>query len=320
MSGHLLRGLLGLALFSGGAACGEGRPVGGERSSAPAAQTTSEGAVPAGASAGTVAYDLAAAPAMRVLLPAELHEISGLAVTADGRAFAHGDEDGTVYQLDPRTGGVTKRFALAPTGDDPDLGKKIRGDRLAGDFEDIAIVGNRFFLVTSNGVLLEFAEGKDGGSVPYQAHPTGLQKVCEVEGLAHDPSTHSLLLLCKTMREKSGRQQVAVYAWSLADRTLGEKPRLAVPWSALAGVTGGKGFNGSALALTPNGRSLLMVAGPQRLFAEVGMDGVPIRGGALDPAVHPQPEGLAFLADGTLLVASEGGKGQAVLAHYRPGA
>jgi hypothetical protein len=89
-----------------------------------------------------------------------------------------------------------------------------------------------------------------------------------------------------------------------------------VPWSALAPITGGKAFNGSALAFTPNGRSLLMVAGPQQLFAEVGLDGAPIRGGAVDKGILSQPESLGFLPDGTLLVASEGGKGQAVLARY----
>ena len=92
-----------------------------------------------------------------------------------------------------------------------------------------------------------------------------------------------------------------------------------VPWSALAKVTGGKGFNGSAVALVPGGRSLLLVAGPQRLFAEVDRDGAPLRGGSLDTSTHPQPESLAFLPDGTLLVASEGGKGEAVLASYAPG-
>ena len=188
---------------------------------------------------------------------------------------------------------MTKRFALAASGSDPDLGKKGRDGRLAGDFEDIAIVGDRFFLVSSNGVLLEFAEGQNGGSVPYRAYPTGLEQVCEVEGLAHDPSTKSLLLLCKTMREKSQRQQVAVYSWSLADRTRGDTPRLVVPWSTLAQVTGGTGFNGSAVALTPGGRSLLIVAGPQQLYAEVGSDGAPLHGGSLDQGTHPQPESLA---------------------------
>lgn len=306
------RALLGLGVLAS-AACGERRPADGDRASAPSAQASVEDAAKPDTITG---IDLASSPASKVSLPAELHEISGLAVTADGRLFAHGDEDGTVYQLDPRSGRVTKRFALAATGDDPDLGKKVRDGRLAGDFEDIAIAGDRFFLVSSNGVLLEFAEGEDGGSVPYRAYPTGLEKVCEVEGLAFDPSAKSLLLLCKTMREKSGRQQVVVYAWSLADRSLGDKPRLAVPWSALARATGGNGFNGSALTLTPGGQSLLMVAGMQQLFAEVGPDGAVRRGGAMDKGTHPQPESLAFLPDGTLLVASEGGKGEAVLTRY----
>jgi hypothetical protein len=306
------RGLIVLGLIAV-VACGEGRPAADEQASAPPAQRSAAGAAEPQKPA---VIDLGSSPASQVNLPAELHEISGLAVTSDGRVFAHGDENGTVYQVDPGSGRITKRFALASTGDDPDLGKKGGDGRLAGDFEDIAIVGDRFFLVSSNGVLVEFAEGEDGGSVPYRAYPTGLEKVCEVEGLAHDRATESLLLLCKTLREKSEREQVAVYAWSLTDRSLGDKPRLVVPWSALAPVTGGKTFNGSALALTPNGRSLLMVAGPQQLFAEVGLDGAPIRGGAVDKGILSQPESLGFLPDGTLLVASEGGKGQAVLARY----
>jgi hypothetical protein len=120
------------------------------------------------------------------------------------------------------------------------------------------------------------------------------------------------------MKEKSVRQQVAVYAWSLAGQILEGKPRLVVPWSAISEMTGGKGFNGSAVALVPGGGSLLMAAGPQRLFAEVRLDGSPVRGGVLDQGTLPQPEALAFLPDGTLLMASEGGKGDAVLASYAP--
>ena len=318
MSTLVLRGLLGLGVLASAAGCREGRPVDGDRTSAPGQTATVEGAAEAAPAAGIAHYDLASAPTSQVRLPAELREISGLAVSADGRVFAHGDEEGTVYQLDPHSGRVTKRFALAASGSDPDLGKKSRGGRLAGDFEDIAIVGDRFFLVSSNGVLLEFAEGQDGAAVPYRAYPTGLEQVCEVEGLAHDSSTGSLLLLCKTMREKSERQQVTVYAWSLADRTLGDTPLFTVPWSALARVTGGKEFNGSAVAVAPGGRSLLMVAGPQQLFAEVGVDGALLLGGSIDNGTHPQPESLAFLPDGSLLVASEGGKGEAVLARYSP--
>jgi hypothetical protein len=136
-------------------------------------------------------------------------------------------------------------------------------------------------------------------------------------GLSRRSSGSTAVGTRRGMRQTSERQQVTVCTWSLADRTRGDTPRLAVPWSALAPVTGGKGFNGSAVALAPGGRSLLMVAGPQQLFAEVGVDGAPLLGGSIDRGTHPQPESLAFLPDGSLLVASEGGKGEAVLA--RPG-
>ena len=315
MTAAAMRGLAGLVVLGGAIGCAD-RPADGP-AQADAAETAAAPAAPERAEAGGE-YALARKPAWHVTLPQELHEISGVAVTGDGRVFAQGDEDATIYQLDPRAGTITKRFSLAPTGSDPDLGKKGKGGKtLAGDFEDLAIAGDRFYLVTSTGVLLEFAEGRDGAQVPYEAHETPLGKVCEVEGLAHDPAKNALLVLCKTMKDKSERQQVAVYEWSIADRTLADAPRFNVPWSELLPMTGGKGFNGSAIAVRPGG-GMVLVAGPQQTFAELAADGKPLRGGALDKATQPQSEGLAFLSDGTLLVASEGGKGDAILAGYSP--
>ncbi len=282
-----------------------------------AVATLSCGSRPAPPEGMLARYRLDRAPTSRVTLPAELHEVSGLAVTGDGRLFAHGDEHGVVFQVDPATGKVVKRFSLQPGAQEVDLGKKSRDGRVAGDFEDIAVVGDRFFLVTSNGVLVEFREGQDGGAVPFTAYPTSLADGCEVEGLAHDPASDALLLLCKQMKDKAARHLVEIYSWSLRDRRLDPKPRLTVPFASLAPLTGAKAFNGSAIVFMPGGKSLAMVAGPQQAFAEIGLDGKPLSGGALDPAAQPQPEGMAFLPDGTLLVSSEGGKGQASISAYQ---
>jgi hypothetical protein len=261
-------------------------------------------------------YRLDGPPSARVTLPLELHEISGLAVTGDRRIFAHGDEHGVVFQVDPGTGEVLKRFSLQPGDRQVDLGKKSSGGQVTGDFEDIAIVGDRFFLVTSNGVLVEFGEGQDGARVPFTPYPTALAGICEVEGLTYDPASDALLLLCKQMKDKAARHRAEIYAWSLQDRRLEAQPRLTVPFTSLALLTGAKSFNGSALALTPGGKSLALVAGPQQVFAEIGLDGSVLMGGALDRAAQPQPEGMAFLPDGTLLVGSEGGKGAASISSY----
>ena len=275
-----------------------------------------EGSRPGADLAQPARYQLSAPPSRRVALPDELHEISGLAVSPDGRVFAHGDEEGTVFQIDPADGHIVRRFALEPTGPEVDLGKKGRRGRVTGDFEDIAIVGDRFFLVTSNGVLLEFSEGADGASVPYRATVTGLADRCEVEGLAHDSAAGALLLLCKQLHSKADRGAVEIYAWSLANRTLAAQPRIAIPEATLQRVLGAQRFNGSALAFMRGGQSLLLIAGPQRLFLQVGLDGRVGGGGALDRAALTQPEGVAFLRDGTLLVSSEGGKGAASLNAY----
>ena len=193
-----------------------------------AVATLSCGSRPAPPEGMLARYRLDRAPTSRVTLPAALHEVSGLAVTGDGRLFAHGDEHGVVFQVDPATGKVVKRFSLQPGAQEVDLGKKSRDGRVAGDFEDIAVVGDRFFLVTSNGVLVEFREGQDGGAVPFTAYPTSLADGCEVEGLAHDPASDALLLLCKQMKDKAARHLVEIYSWSLRDRRLDPKPRLTV--------------------------------------------------------------------------------------------
>ena len=273
---------------------------------------------PAATPGALARYDLSRPADAQVRLPAELHEVSGLAVTSDGRLFAHGDEEGRVYQVDPATGRVLKSFGLQPGAGEVDLGKKSKDGRVTGDFEDIAIAGDRFFLVTSNGVLLEFKEGEDGSQVPFTAHATALADACEVEGLAHDAAADALLLLCKEMKEKSQRDRVELFAWSLADGRLAPAPRAAIAFSTLAQVTGGRAFNASAITRIPGSESLAIIAGPQRLFAEIAADGKPVAGGTFASGELVQPEGIAFLPDGTLLISSEGGKGVATIAAYRP--
>jgi uncharacterized protein YjiK len=292
-------------------------------------------APPATGEPGTLArYDLARGPAWTVPLPAALTEISGLAFTADGRLLAHGDEDATVWELDPRRGTVRKTFALssdttgqtdASGGEDGERRKKGRkrserassAGTITGDFEDLAIVGDRFFLVTSRGTLYEFREGSDGARLPSTARHTGLDGLCEVEGLAHDAPTRALLLLCKeNLPKKSGAASVVVWAWSLDGSRLEPEPRITVDYAAFARGTGDQAFNGSGMAFAPDGRSLVLVAGPQQAFAEIRADGRVVDAGPLARSAHRQPEGIAFAPDGTLLIADEGAGGAATLSGY----
>ena len=194
--------------------------------------------------------------------------------------------------------------------------RKGRDGRLAGDFEDIAIVGDRFFLVEVYGVLLEFAEGQNGVLSRTGPTPRASNRCAKWRGWRTIRPPSRCSSSARRCGRKSQRQQVAVYSWSLADRTRGDTPRLVVPWSTLAQVTGGTGFNGSAVALTPR------LYGRRRLSPDLSSSTprsaqtartAPRRFSDADP---PSAGESWLLLDGTLLVASEGGKGEAVLARY----
>jgi uncharacterized protein YjiK len=249
--------------------------------------------------------DLSASRMGRRELPQELVEVSGLATTADGRLFAHGDERAVVFQLDPRSGAVVKRFRLGPRG-------------VAGDFEGIAVAGERFFLVDSRGRLYEFREGEDGASVPYRSSATGLGDRCEVEGLAYDARTDALLLACKTTRGASLRNHIVVFALPLSRGRVEPSPRLRIPLAALAPFGLRESFHASSIEVHSSG-TLVLVAARDEAILEVSREGRLLHARRLDPRRHPQAEGIAFLRDGTLVVADEArGRAAATLSVYPP--
>jgi len=250
-------------------------------------------------------YALDGKPTGEAHLAKALREISGLAFTPDGRLLAHGDENAVVWQLDLASGKVVKRFGLGRAG-----------QVLKGDFEDIQVVGDRVFLVTSGGEIVAGKEGADGAVVSTASAAEGLKGACEVEGLAWDPSTRSFLLLCKQILSRRWRHSVVVLAVSSDTWQLESKPRIVIPESELERATGTKGFHGSAMVRHPKTGTYLLLAGPEHAFAEVDSTGRVLGGGKLDAKHHRQPEGIAVGPDLTLYISDEGAGKDATLTAY----
>jgi uncharacterized protein YjiK len=247
---------------------------------------------------------LDASNAVRWHLPKRLDEISGLALSADGRLFAHDDELGVIYRIDWQQGRLTKAFSL---GDPPPR----------ADFEGIAIAGGNFYLVTSDGVLYRTTEGDDGAHVPYERFVTGTGARCEIEGLAYDARRAVLLLGCKAPRAAALKGRVAVFAWSPERRTIDAPASFSIPEKSLAGPLDAAHFNTSGIEMSRDGLHLYLLAGRQRALAEVDLDGGVVAVTRLPAKQHRQPEGLAIGPDGELIVADEAGGGRATLAVYR---
>ena len=260
-------------------------------------------------------------PVSRLKLPAELKEVSGITLTGDNRLFAHDDEKGTVYQLDMKTGKIIKRFSI--------LEKRWFGtDLVIEDFEDIAVVGKRFYMVTSSGVIYGFGEGKDGAKVEAVRHETFLNDLFDVEGLCYDPLTGSLLLACKEYpteislrqllfsKKKTGLKLKPVYSFSLRNKALDKVPRFLIDSEPLKKKSSEKKFKPSAIARHPQSGTFFFLASKGKLLVEIGADGNVLDVARLPKKDHHQPEGLAFTSDNEMLISNEGVVGSASLRRY----
>jgi uncharacterized protein YjiK len=248
-------------------------------------------------------YDLEAPPGDRWELPRKLDEISGLAVDPRGRVFAHEDERAIIFELEPSTHRIVRRFAFGSPA-------------LPGDFEAIALVGDSVVLVTSDGVVYAGAQGRDGESVRYVRRDTGVGRSCEVEGLAYDPGDRSLLIACKVPRDAFTRGHVTVYRWSLDQGRLVPPAALHVPLARLTGPAGVPDFHSSDLARDPATGHYLLPAAREHAIAELTPAGEVVRVVRLPRKRHPQAEGIAVTPDGALLVSDEAGRGRATLSVY----
>ncbi|WP_135210545.1 SdiA-regulated domain-containing protein [Vitreimonas flagellata] len=241
----------------------------------------------------------AAEPDLVWRLPNQLREISGLAVSPDGRLFAHDDERAVIYQIDITRGAIVKSFTLGETP-------------LAGDYEGLAITAEgEFWITTSEGLVHRFREGADGAHVAYESFNTNLGDACEIEGLAFSTS-EGLIFACKRNIARDMRNTIALYTW---------RPNATVPlWRTLAEAdiarrAGIEHFRPSSLEIDPRTGRLLLLSARDAGLAELSPEGELLAARALGSG-HIQAEGVAVLADGALAVADEAGDARALLSRY----
>lgn len=251
-------------------------------------------------------YDVEDKSVQPLLLPREVSEASGLATTGDGRLLCHDDERGVVYQINPNDGAIVKRFSLGTLG-------------IRGDFEGIAVHREIVYLVSSNGNVYEFREGKDKQRVRYNVYRTFLNSGNDVEGLEYDPDNDCLLLLCKADPGKHHRGHKAAYAFNLKTHMLEEHPRLLIRLKDVEKRAAKPGFNPSGIALHPRGGTFFVISSDGESIIEISRSGEILNQKHLPRKTNSHPEGIAFLPDMTMVLCNDGQGGRGSLTLYRPG-
>lgn len=240
-----------------------------------------------------------------VKLSRRLKEISGLTTTPDGRLFCHNDEKGFVFELDKNTGKVIKEFYL---------GSWV----VEADFEAIAFAKGRFYLVTSSGYIYEFKEGQNKAPVGYNVYTSGATSRFNVEGACYDPVTNSLLLACKDYPGKNYSGYRAVYAFSLADYSINEIPRLLIPLSKIDGRYNLDDFHPSGIAYCKRSDTFFILSAKgEKAIMEMDRFGNVLNVEKLKDKDHRQPEGIVVMPDNDLIIADEADGEEATLTTYK---
>lgn len=241
-------------------------------------------------------------PVAMWMMPPELQEISGIALTADGRLLAHGDELAKVFVLNPKTGVVLKKFTL--------------GTGLAGDFEGITVAGSDIYMIASNGTLYQFREGANEAVVRYTTIDTRLGKECEFEGVAFEPDSAWLLMPCKRVSKKLPRDQLIIYRWRLQGADSARLTMLAIPHAQAIGSNDWKGLHPTDITVHPETGNYVLISAQEKALIEITPAGQVERSEEL-PGKHPQPEGVAITRDNILIVSDEVSKRPASITLYR---
>lgn len=244
-------------------------------------------------------------------LDKELDEISGLSLAPGYRheLLVVQDELGKVFRLNAKTGVI--RWATTFWKD--------------GDYEGVEAVGNDIWVVKNTGTLYQI---KDVGKITQKTekYNTDLNSDNDVEGLAYDASQHRLLLACKKDAKDDGNDKNGryIFAFDLKNKELSEKPAFAIEREAVENFLASCSktekhdklcsffvrrddfdLAPSAIAVHPITGELFITSSVGKVLMVLKPNGQIAYLHKLNKSLFPQPEGLAFEADGTLFISTE---------------
>ena len=226
----------------------------------------------------------------------DLLEISGFVLLDTNNIAAINDERGQLYFLNLQTDSIQSfRFK----------GK--------GDYEDLVKVGNRFYVLESNGDIVETVP-------PYDNHTTYKFKIKgkkEFESLVWYSDLNKLVLITKDQRKKT-QDGITAYAFDLDTKQFDQIPFFEITLKDIFIKL--SSYNAeckpSGAALHPINKRLYIIASIGKLLLECEPTGKLVKIFKINPTHFPQPEGINFAANGDMYISNEGADGKATVLKY----
>jgi uncharacterized protein YjiK len=232
----------------------------------------------------------------KYFMPDNLEEISGIAFNKGNAAilYAEEDENGRVYYMKPG-----------------DKEAKFSSFKETGDFEDIAISNGQVIMLQSKGKLYTFPLSEVLGSKITNAQEfKGMLPAGEFEGM-YANEQGQVYVMCKHCEIDKTSKQTSGFIFQLgSDGKLTANGNFKINVKHIAGQLNDQKvtFHPSALAQNPRSKQWYVVSSVNKLLVILNEQFKVMQVFKLNPAVFPQPEGIAFDSQNNLYISNEGDK------------
>jgi len=262
-------------------------------------------------------------PNVNDILPASLHEISGLAIVDSTNIACIQDEQGILFLYNIKQHKVNQQYTFG----------------LNGDYEGITKVGDLLYVLRSDGILYEIKNysTKKLSAKVYATHVPAQNN----EGLCYDSINHRLLVGAKGKinKDPQNKDLRCIYGFDLATKTLNQNPVYSfnindINVSAkLMGISLPKkknkegkqvetGFklNTSEIAIHPITKQLYVLSATDHCLFIFNINGNLEHIEVLNPILFNKAEGLSLYPNGDVLISNEGQAHQPTLLkfNYKP--
>ena len=244
-----------------------------------------------------------------IILPAILHEISGITIIDSSTIACVQDENGIVFIYDILRKEIMRQISFHGNG----------------DYEGITRVNDTIYVLRSDGVLYEITNLKSSGI----AREILLKKISDNdnEGLCYDQKNKRLLIAPKDkLRIDSEDKDIReIYGFDLKTGDLIKKPVINIDLSGIKKFASenmvfsqGKSkkenpedkpdikFRPSAIGIHPLTEKLFVLSATEKILYIFNLNGTIKDMIKLNPDIFNMPEGIAFFKNGDMLVSNEG--------------
>ena len=231
------------------------------------------------------------------ILPKDLLEISGVVHLRDLQFAAINDEDGELFFVNL---------------EDNDMQKfRFKGK---GDYEDLAKVDSTFYVLESNGNIVEIAAPYDK-QVTYKFYG----KHMEFESLAFYKKENKLVMITKDQRNK--KNGITAISFDLARKEYDTEPFFNISLKEVFTIVTNYEMEckPSAAAINPVNQKLYVIASVGKVLMQCSRNGKLEKIYKINPAQFPQPEGITFADNGDMYISNEGADGKATILKFTYG-